>query len=63
MRRFPTADVIVDRAQSWLASVGEQPFFLWLHFMDPHSPYYPKEEALKIMGDGKADRRTRQLFE
>ena len=53
MRRFPTADVIVDRAQSWLASVGEQPFFLWLHFMDPHSPYYPKEEALKIMGDEK----------
>jgi arylsulfatase A-like enzyme len=51
MRRFPTADVIVDRAQSWLASVGEQPFFLWLHFMDPHSPYYPKEEALKMMGD------------
>ena len=50
MRRFPAADVIVDRAQSWLASVGEQPFFLWLHFMDPHSPYYPKEEGLKILG-------------
>ncbi|MGC2057268.1 MAG: sulfatase [Candidatus Sulfotelmatobacter sp.] len=53
MRRFPAADVIVDRAESWLASVGEQPFFLWLHFMDPHSPYYPKEEALKMMGDKK----------
>jgi arylsulfatase A-like enzyme len=53
MRRFPAADVIVDRAQSWLASVGEQPFFLWLHFMDPHSPYYPKEEALRMMGDEK----------
>lgn len=53
VRRFPAADVIVDRAQSWLASVGERPFFLWLHFMDPHSPYYPKEEALKIMGDEK----------
>jgi len=50
LRRFPAADVIVDRAQTWLASVGEQPFFLWLHFMDPHSPYYPKEEALKILG-------------
>ena len=53
MRRFPSADVIVDRAQRWLASVGEQPFFLWLHFMDPHSPYYPKEEAVKMMGDEK----------
>ena len=53
MHRFPAADVIVDRAESWLASVGKQPFFLWLHFMDPHSPYYPKEEALKMMGDEK----------
>ncbi|MGB7600052.1 MAG: sulfatase-like hydrolase/transferase [Candidatus Sulfotelmatobacter sp.] len=53
MRRFPAADIIVGRAQSWLASVREQPFFLWLHFMDPHSPYYPKEEALKTMGDEK----------
>jgi arylsulfatase A-like enzyme len=50
LRRFPAADVIVDRAQKWLASVGEQPFFLWLHFMDPHAPYYPKEEALTILG-------------
>jgi arylsulfatase A-like enzyme len=50
LRRFPAADVIVDRAQKWLASVGEQPFFLWLHLMDPHAPYYPKEEALKSLG-------------
>jgi arylsulfatase A-like enzyme len=53
LRRFPAADVIVDRAQTWLSSVGEQPFFLWLHFMDPHSPYYPTEEALEILGEGR----------
>jgi arylsulfatase A-like enzyme len=46
LRRFPAADVIVDEACTWLANVSGQPFFLWLHFMDPHSPYYPKEEAL-----------------
>jgi arylsulfatase A-like enzyme len=48
LRRFPAADVIVDQARSWLASVGEKPFFLWLHFMDPHSPYYPTEKGLEI---------------
>ena len=52
LRRFPAADVIVDQARSWLASVGQQPFFLWLHFMDPHAPYYPTEKALQMMGDG-----------
>jgi arylsulfatase A-like enzyme len=50
LRRFPSADVIVNRAQTWLASVGEKPFFLWLHFMDPHSPYYPTEGALETLG-------------
>jgi|GEM_PF-408229 len=50
LRRFPAADVIVDQARSWLASLGENPFFLWLHFMDPHSPYYPTEKGLKIFG-------------
>lgn len=53
MRRFPSADAIVDQAQSWLASVGKGPFFLWLHFMDPHAPYYPKQEALQTLGRHK----------
>jgi len=51
LRRFPAADEIVDHACRWLSSVGESPFFLWLHFMDPHSPYYPKDEALALMND------------
>jgi arylsulfatase A-like enzyme len=51
LRRFPSADVIVDHACSWLASIGDSPFFLWLHFMDPHSPYYPKDEARALLGD------------
>jgi arylsulfatase A-like enzyme len=47
LRRFPAADVLVDQALSWLASVAveDRPFFLWLHLMDPHSPYYPRNEA------------------
>jgi len=51
LRRFPAADAIVNNACSWLGSVGNTPFFLWLHFMDPHSPYYPKAEALSLMRD------------
>ncbi|MGH9504273.1 MAG: sulfatase [Terriglobales bacterium] len=54
-RRFPTADVIVDHAQDWLKGIAGQPFFLWLHLMDPHSPYYPRQEALELMGQGLVD--------
>jgi arylsulfatase A-like enzyme len=52
LRRYPAADVIVDHACDWLAGVGDVPFFLWLHLMDPHSPYYPPPDALRLMGRG-----------
>jgi arylsulfatase A-like enzyme len=62
LRRFPAADVIVDHARTWLASVGENPFFLWLHFMDPHSPYYPTEKGLESFGEsGLTASRARYL--
>jgi arylsulfatase A-like enzyme len=47
LRKFPSADILVKRAQTWLASIGQRPFFLWLHLMDPHSPYYPSNEAYR----------------
>lgn len=50
LRRFPAANIIVDQARAWLASLGDSPFFLWLHLMDPHAPYYPVGEALEAMG-------------
>jgi arylsulfatase A-like enzyme len=49
LRRFPSADVIVDHASAWLNEHSSGPFFLWLHLMDPHAPYYPKVEALDDM--------------
>jgi arylsulfatase A-like enzyme len=55
LRRFPSADVIVDHARDWLSSIAGQPFFLWLHLMDPHSPYYPQQEAIELMGRGSLD--------
>ena len=64
LRRFPAADVIIDRAQTWLASVGSKPFFLWLHLMDPHSPYYPTEKGLTMLGaDQPTSFRVRYLNE
>lgn len=51
LRRFPAADAVVDEALDWLQAVGNSPFFLWLHLMDPHAPYYPKLEALATLGE------------
>jgi arylsulfatase A-like enzyme len=50
LRCYPSADVVVDRALSWFADLGDRPFFLWLHLMDPHHPYYPPMDALRGIG-------------
>jgi len=55
LRRFPAADVIVDHARDWLTGIAGRPFFLWAHFMDPHSPYYPRREALELIGHDSLD--------
>jgi arylsulfatase len=34
-------DTVADRGLGWLEHNGDAPFFLWLHFLDPHGPYTP----------------------
>jgi arylsulfatase A-like enzyme len=50
LRPYPSADTIVDHAEEWLGAARPSPFFLWLHLMDPHAPYYPDEEAQHSIG-------------
>ena len=38
MRR---ADEVTDHALAWLREVGKAPFFVWIHYFDPHKPYDP----------------------
>ncbi|UCH77472.1 MAG: sulfatase [Candidatus Coatesbacteria bacterium] len=35
------ADEVTDRAVAWLAAEENRPFFLWVHYFDPHTPYDP----------------------
>jgi arylsulfatase A-like enzyme len=61
LRRYPPAHVVVDQASSWLANVGDRPFFLWIHLMDPHHPYYPPEAALAALSPQTTPQRARFL--
>ena len=44
------ASVVADRAIAWIkaraAAGADRPFFLWMHFYDPHAPYQPPADAL-----------------
>lgn len=37
---------LTERALTWLDAHEDEPFFLWVHYLDPHSPYTPPPEVL-----------------
>lgn len=39
---YGTASTLTGRALSWLEQHRDARFFLYLHYMDPHFPYFPK---------------------
>jgi arylsulfatase len=39
---------LTDRLVSWLESPPKQPFFLWIHYFDPHWPYLPPADTPNV---------------
>ncbi len=50
----PTTDILTEKAMEFLRREHEQPFFLWLHYYDPHAPYLSNPEA-PDWGEGALD--------
>jgi len=38
---------VADAGLAWLQQRSMQPFFVWVHFYDPHAPYDPPQEYLE----------------
>jgi arylsulfatase len=38
------AEHTTQRALAWIESVGDAPWFVWIHYQDPHGPYAPPAE-------------------
>jgi arylsulfatase A-like enzyme/Tfp pilus assembly protein PilF len=38
------AELVHEKFSSWLGESGGRPFFYWVHFYDPHTPYRPPQE-------------------
>ncbi|MEX0612264.1 MAG: tetratricopeptide repeat protein, partial [Pirellulales bacterium] len=43
MFRERAAELTNEPAAEWLRENGDQPFFLWVHYFDPHAVYMPPE--------------------
>lgn len=52
VKQFTDATTVTDEGLHWLESLSsDEPFFLWLHYMDPHGPYAPPEEFSSLFED------------
>jgi choline-sulfatase len=48
-------DEVLTRALSWATGQGRQPFFLWVHFFDPHDPYDPPADLKRRFASAPYD--------
>ena len=47
------AEHVTDLAMEWVGDLGlEQPFFVWIHYLDPHAPYTPLPGSQDAFTDG-----------
>lgn len=53
--RITTA--LTDAALKRLERRGDRPFFLWLHYLDPHAPYWPPPEYVDAAAIESAKKR------
>lgn len=44
------ASLVTDAAIAWLQENASEPFFLWVHYIDPHLPYVIEEEIQEALG-------------
>ncbi len=62
---------LTDATIDWINSAPEEPYFLWVHYFDPHWPYTPGTDDVGVRdGDrqlarrpnGKTDRKTLRIM-
>ncbi len=53
---YRKADVVTNNAIEWLAENGEAPFFLLLHYFDPHMGYGPPKRYIELLAPDKPPR-------
>ncbi len=46
-------DETFARALGWVRGLGKQPFFLWAHVFEPHSPYEPHDGSVAAVDHSK----------
>lgn len=65
LRLNVTCEELNSRAIPWMRAHADEPFFLFMHYWDPHAPYLPPKESQHMFysGDNPTDPDNRSLQE
>jgi arylsulfatase A-like enzyme len=55
------ADVTTHKVLQWLNKNKEKPFFLWVHYFDPHAPYDPPKPFDRMFTEANEDSLHRKI--
>jgi arylsulfatase A-like enzyme len=50
-KRLENARTTTDEALDLMSSYGDEEFFLWVHYIDPHMPYRPPQRFARAFGN------------
>jgi arylsulfatase A-like enzyme len=56
-----TSHEVTDKAIAWIAGHGQEKWFLWLHYLDPHG-YYVEHPGEQSFGTTEEDRYDGELY-
>jgi len=54
-KRWIDGRTINSLAKEWLSTCGQEPFFLFLHYWDPHTPYLPPDSYKRLFYERDKD--------
>lgn len=52
IKTLNTAELVTDFAIDWIEKSGNEPYFLFVNYMDAHDPYLPPEKYAKMFDEG-----------
>src|SRR3989338_2613155 len=58
---FPITKIITKRALDWLENNHSQPFFLYIHYLDPHAVYLPPYPFNKLFWQKRITKKMRKF--
>ena len=60
---YRSAEDVTPKVLSWIRNSPKRPFFLWVHFFDPHGPYEFKKEYADLRSNPEGSIKTEPVDE